>query len=136
MADNDGNFSPATDLPSRHITQYVHRELLIEYLGDQVVITKTAYSKYCKIQLLNKGVVIATQPLHLHTPTVFVLSDKFYLCADTKVTAGHRIHSIHLNASLTPFRISGIQKLNIVMRGGQPGPTSTPLHFLFHPRQN
>ncbi|UTM60064.1 hypothetical protein L4174_018560 [Photobacterium sp. CCB-ST2H9] len=131
LADPHGNYSAAMPLPPRHLPETENQGLRISCHTEQVFFTKTAGSKYTHVVLIKNGRMIARQPLAFNTPVAFLLSETFYLCADLRVREGAVIHTHNINASLTPFRITGQKKLNIVMCGGQPGTESTPLSFQF-----
>ncbi|KDM89646.1 hypothetical protein [Photobacterium galatheae] len=131
LADHDGNYSAVTPLPPRHRSETENQGLRISYAADQVVFTKTAASKYAEVVLLKNGRMIARQPFFPPAQTTFRLSETYYLCADLRVEEGAVIHSHNINASLTPFRVTGQERLNIIMTGGQPGIESTPICFQF-----
>lgn len=127
--DGYGNFSPLFSTNTIN-AQYNDISISLDFDQRSISFKKIKDSEINGVCLLKNKQIIGSQSFNSATGVIcFSLSNSFMICADLRVKEQAIINPININQSLKSFDITSLQKLNILMLGGQPGPYSKALHF-------
>lgn len=128
-----GNFTPQIPLISGVKTVADRFNIIVDASlskTDQVFFSKTLDHNICGINLLKNNQLVASQRFYNDNQIAFILSDRFYVCADVRVDEGGFINPLNLNVSLNQFMLNVDPSKKIVMKGGGFGGQAKRFEFV------